>query len=180
MIRLGFALAALLLSSQAGAATIFKCVDSAGKVTFTKGQNCPDNSDLDDVVRAHNPTISGSSAPVQMAQPRAELHPVDVYRAQQHQPRQRGVAVVGGSAPQAECDTGLSERDLRTAKVRGEVVPGMSRKDVESIHGKADDHTNVRGAGVNTYFKDKYVRATSVAFDRRGCVRGGYQSGHRP
>tara|TARA_B100000749_G_scaffold128444_1_gene98584 strand:- start:319 stop:489 length:171 start_codon:yes stop_codon:yes gene_type:complete len=56
----------------------------------------------------------------------------------------------------------------------------MSRKDVESIHGKADDDTNVRGAGVNTYFKDKYVRATSVAFDRNGCVRGGYQSGHRP
>lgn len=174
MHRFGFILAALLLSSQASAATIFKCVDEAGKVTFTKSANCPRNSGLDDVISAHNAAPSGSSAPVQMATP----------TAQQYAPRpsgaNKGVVVVGGSSRQVECNTGLSDQDLRTAKLRGEVVPGMSRKDVESIHGKASDDTNVRGAGVNTYFKDKYVRATSVAFDRHGCVRGGYQSTHNP
>ncbi len=172
MRSLGFILAALL-SSQAGAATIFKCVDEAGKVTFTKNANCPRNSGLDDVISAHNAAPSGSSAPVQMAAPKSQRYLAPVTS-------KSGVVVVGGSLRQADCNTGLSDRDLRTAKVRGEVVPGMSRKDVESIHGKASDDTNVRGAGVNTYFKDKYVRVTSVAFDRQGCVRGGYQSGHRP
>lgn len=173
MHRSGFILAALLLSSQASAATIFKCVDEAGKVTFTKNANCPRNSGLDDVISAHNAAPSGSSAPVQMAEPKSQRYSAPVTS-------KSGVVVVGGSSRQADCNTGLSDRDLRTAKVRGEVVPGMSRKDVESIHGKASDDTNVRGAGVNTYFKDKYVRVTSVAFDRQGCVRGGYQSGHRP
>lgn len=104
-------------------------------------------------------------------------------RSENSQPssgRARGVAVIGGSAPQPVCDTGLSDRDLRTAKVRGEVVPGMSRKDVETIHGKPIEGTNARGGGANTYWNDKYVEVTSVNFDGAGCVRSTYQSGHRP
>lgn len=174
----GFILAAMLLSSQASAATIFKCVDAAGKVTFTKNANCPRDTGLDDVVRAHNPSISGSSAPVQMAQPARQVGAAP--QAYQSSQPKRGVAVVGGSTQQAGCNSGLSDRDLRTAKVRGEVVPGMSRKDVESIHGKPAEGTNARGGGVNTYWKDKYVQVTSVAFDSNGCARSSYQSGHRP
>lgn len=176
----GFILAALLMSSQASAATIFKCVDAAGKVTFTKGRNCPDNTGLDDVVRAHNPNISGSSAPVQMAQPRWQAQPSQTPQSyQQPQRQQRGVAVVGGSAPRPECNTGLSDRDLRTAKVRGEIVPGMSRKDIESIHGKPNRDGSARGAGTSTYWNDKYVDVTSVNYDAGGCVRSSYQSGHK-
>ncbi len=175
MFRLALLIASALLSSQASAATIFKCVDAGGKVTFTKGQNCPENTGLDDVVRAHNPRISGSSAPVQMATPRPQGPAAGALAA----PQQRGVAVVGGSAPPPECDTGLSDRDLRTAKVRGEIVPGMSRKDVESIHGKPNRDGGARGAGTSTYWNDKYVDVTSVNYDRRGCVRSSYQSGHK-
>jgi len=183
MFRLALLLAGALISSHASAATIFKCVDAAGKVTFTKGQNCPDNTDLDDVVRAHNPRISGSSSPVQMAQPRTQARTsaaTGAYGASQPQqaPR-RGVAVIGGSVPRVECNTGLSDRDLRTAKVRGEVVPGMSRKDVESIHGKPNRDGSARGAGTSTYWNDKYVDVTSVNYDAGGCVRSTYQSGHK-
>lgn len=181
MFRLALLLAGALISSHASAATIFKCVDAAGKVTFTKGQNCPDNTGLDDVVRAHNPKISGSSAPVQMAQPRTQSRPTysaDHQLEQQQAPR-RGVAVIGGSAPQVECNTGLSDRDLRTAKVRGEIVPGMSRKDVESIHGKPNRDGGARGAGTSTYWNDRYVDVTSVNYDAGGCVRSTYQSGHK-
>lgn len=175
----GFILVTLLLSSQAGAATIFKCVDAAGKVTFTKGQNCPDHTGLDDVVRAHNPTISGSSAPVRMARPRLQAQPSQAPNSHSYQPQPRGVAVVGGSAPRTECNTGLSDRDLRTAKVRGEIVPGMSRKDIESIHGKPNRDGSARGAGTSTYWNDKYVDVTSVNYDAGGCVRSTYQSGHK-
>lgn len=75
MRNFGFILAALLLSSQARAATIFKCVDEAGKVTFTKNANCPRNSGLEDVVRAHNAAPSGSSEPARMAAPVAARTP---------------------------------------------------------------------------------------------------------
>jgi len=68
MRSLGFILIALL-SVQASAASISKCVDSQGRVTFTQNANCPGGSVADGAVRAHNPTISGSSAPVQMADP---------------------------------------------------------------------------------------------------------------
>ncbi len=168
-------LAALLLSTQAGAATIFKCVDEAGKVTFTKNANCPRNSGLEDVVRAHNAAPSGSSAPVQMATPAAPSYSSQI---QQRAPN-RGVAVIGGSAPQRGCDTGLSDRDLRTAKVRGEVVPGMSRKDVESMYGEVNRNGSARGAGGSTYWNDKYVDMTHVSYDAGGCVRSTYQSGHK-
>lgn len=168
-------LAALLLSTQAGAATIFKCVDEAGKVTFTKNANCPRNSGLEDVVRAHNAAPSGSSAPVQMATPAAPSYSSQI---QQRSPN-RGVAVIGGSAPQRGCDTGLSDRDLRTAKVRGEVVPGMSRKDVESMYGEVNRNGSARGAGGSTYWNDKYVDMTHVSYDAGGCVRSTYQSGHK-
>ncbi len=171
---LGIALAAVF-SAEASAAAIFKCVDANGKVTFTQNQNCPENSGLDDVVRAHNPTISGSSAPVQMAPPAASGYsPV-----QRTQAPSKGVAVVGGSAARPGCDTGLSDRDLRTAKVRGEIVPGMSRKDVESMYGPANRDGSARGAGTTTYWNDKYVDVTSVNYDAGGCVRSTYQSGHK-
>lgn len=62
-------LAAVLISSQLQAATVFKCVDAAGKVTFTQNQNCPRTTELNDVVSAHNAVPSGSSAQVQMAAP---------------------------------------------------------------------------------------------------------------
>lgn len=175
MRNFGFILAALLLSSQASAATIFKCVDEAGKVTFTKNANCPRNSSLEDVVRAHNAAPSGSSAPVQMATPSAPAHTAQ----RPEQAPSEGPVVVGGSAPQRGCDTGLSERDLRTAKVRGEIVPGMSRKDVESMYGPANRDGSARGAGATTYWNDKYVDVTSVNYDAGGCVRSTYQSGHK-
>lgn len=175
MRNFGFILAALLLSSQAGAATIFKCVDASGKVTFTKNANCPSNTGLDDVVRAHNAAPSGSSAPVQMATPTASAG--TAHRLEQAP--SKGPVVVGGSAPQRGCDTGLSERDLRTAKVRGEVVPGMSRKDVEGMYGPANRDGSARGAGTTTYWNDKYVDVTSVNYDAGGCVRSTYQSGHK-
>lgn len=63
-------LAAALLSSQLQAASVMKCVDAAGKVTFTQNQNCPRATELNSVVSARNAAPSGSSARVQMADPK--------------------------------------------------------------------------------------------------------------
>lgn len=63
------ALILLLFASQSMAATIFRCVDANGKVTFTQ-HNCPDNHVLDDVVTARNAKPSGSGPDSVMASPK--------------------------------------------------------------------------------------------------------------
>lgn len=173
---------AALTAGDAYAATMFKCVDAKGRVTFTQA-NCPDNHELDDVVSAHNAAPSGTSAPVQMATPRQQSQGRTAgYPASQPQlgAQPNAVTVVGGSKQSAPCSTGLSDRDLRTAKVRGEVVPGMSRKDVEDMYGKPNKDGHARGAGSSSYYRDKYVQVTHVRYGQDGCAGSSYQSGHRP
>ncbi len=175
---------AIVLAFNAQAATIFKCVDAKGKPYFTQ-QNCPDNHSLDDVVSMRNQEPSGSSAPTRMAEPvrRYQSQGISQQYRQSFEAQAQGgsrVTVVGGSAERKPCSTGLSDRDLRTAKVRGQVVDGMSRDQVESMYGATNKDTPPRGAGASTYWRDKYVQQTTVAYDRDGCVRGTYQSGFKP
>lgn len=170
-----FALILLLLASQSMAATIFRCVDASGKVTFTQ-QNCPDQHGLDAVVSAYNQPPSGSSEPVKMATPRVSAGYGAVHS--RTDTSNASVGAAGHNSGSAGCSTGLSDQDLRKAKVQGRVVPGMSRKDVESMYGTPNGD-NASGAGTSTYWNDKYVNATSVSFDVNGCVRSSYMSGSR-
>lgn len=59
-------LALIGFATLADAGQVFKCVDSAGKVTFTQG-NCPEKHDFDSVVEAKNVAPSGSGPAVKMA-----------------------------------------------------------------------------------------------------------------
>lgn len=183
---------------QSHATTLYKCVDAHGKVTFTQ-QSCPQGNAAGDEMRVRNPTISGDprfdsivreDVHGEMHAPRerhareyqGERYPPSYHHQQQPpappaQQRPR-VTVVGGSQPQAECYTGLSDRDLRTAMVRGEIVPGMTRKQVASMYGPVNRNAPARGAGVTTYWNDKYLSQTSVRFDANGCAESSWQSGH--
>lgn len=58
--------ALISFSSLAEAGQVFKCVDAAGKVTFTQG-NCPEKNSFDSVVEAKNVAPSGSGPAVSMA-----------------------------------------------------------------------------------------------------------------
>ncbi|MCO3790716.1 DUF4124 domain-containing protein [Pseudomonas aeruginosa] len=169
-------LAMVACSSQA--ATVFKCVGPDGKVTFTQ-HNCPENQSLDDVVSATNQRPSGTGASAVMAKPKSSIGRPYRGVANASGSVGSGVTVVGGSAASVTCSTGLSDRDLRKAKVQGKVVPGMSREDVESIYGKVNRNGSTAGSGAVTYWNDKYVDQTTVSFDRNGCVQGSYQSGHK-
>lgn len=167
-------------ASQAQAATVFKCVDAAGKVTFTQ-QQCPEQSALHDVVRANNPTPSGSGQPTEMApRPGSQREAlrrefdqlVDDMRAPARQSAQ-GVNVVGGDKP---CSTGMSERDERTAVVRKQAVQGMTRQQIESMYGKPDNTTTANGEVNYRYWNDQARTYTSVRFDQNGCSDWVYQS----
>lgn len=58
-----FAVVAPLVQGE----TVFKCVDTAGKVTFTQ-QACPEQSNLSDVVSAHNQRPSADGEAAKMAE----------------------------------------------------------------------------------------------------------------
>lgn len=174
---LAAAAAICLLSGAAQAASVFKCVDGNGKVTFTSNANCPRGNDLTDVVSAHNAAPSGTGPATVMAKPERRQQR---YHNSNSAPRQnQGYTVVGGSADKTPCSTGLSDRDLRTAMVRKEVVPGMTRDQIESMYGKPNRDGAAHGGGTSTYYNDKYVDQTSVSYDSGGCVRSSYQSGHK-
>lgn len=199
--RLSLLIAGCLVSAfECQASTLYKCVDNAGKITFTQ-QACPQGNAPGDKIRVRNPTIS-SAPPIDTPAPastdelrelrtmqgqhtheyHSEHYPPNYHQQQQQPapaaPSRPRVTVVGGSQPQAECSTGLSDRDLRTAMVRGEIVPGMTRKQVASMYGPVNRNAPARGAGVTTYWNDKYVSQTSVRFDASGCAESSWQSGH--
>lgn len=69
MARIGFVLMAIMICAHTEAASIMKCVDASGNVTFTQNANCPRDSGLADVVSASNAAPSGSSNAVRMANP---------------------------------------------------------------------------------------------------------------
>lgn len=109
-----FIFGALAVFSQAQADTVFKCVDAAGKVTFTQNQNCPRSSALDDVVSAHNAAPSGSSAPVQMADP---------SKLRKQKPKDKSVAVVEDQPPAPEVEPAPEKEAVASATPRAATQP---------------------------------------------------------
>jgi hypothetical protein len=163
----------LLTAMHTQAATVFKCVDAKGKITFTQG-NCPDNHALNDVVSAENPTISGSSAPSTMVQRRRAFAESSSQYSASSPSSGAGssVTVVGASRERPPCDTGLNDRDLRTAKVRGQVVPGMDRKDIEQSMGNKEQKS--QGGGGDYYASHNHKDATYISYDNNGCASRSY------
>lgn len=98
MTRIGVVLMAVMICVHADAASIMKCMDAAGNVTFTKNANCPRNSGLADVVSANNAAPSGSSEAVRMASPNSA--PVASYKSKEltvvGQPQQRTLPIDNG------------------------------------------------------------------------------------
>jgi hypothetical protein len=171
LVAFGALITGSLSAPDAYAQTVFKCVDAAGKVTFTANANCPSNNALEDVVSAHNPTISRTGEETLMATPKSRS--AHYYRIQAA-PR-----AARPSARQVGCSTGLGDQDLRKAKVQGVVKPGMTRAEVESIYGSATDKRSA-GAGSTTYWSDHYKQAFNVNFDSNGCVRSTNSAGYKP
>lgn len=168
--RVLIVIAFLLAAVDSQAASVFKCVDSKGKITFTAHANCPDNHALDDVVVARNPTISSAGEETVMAERRVyRTQGQAYYGAPPPAAGSGGVTVVGASRVRPDCDTGLNDQDLRTAKVRKQIVSGMNRSQVASIQN--DDPRRARGgAGTDTKWSHDYKSATSVSYDRNGCA----------
>jgi hypothetical protein len=170
------AVAAVALATTVQAASVNKCVGPDGKITFTQ-QACPGGGQPDEVVSANNPSPNGRPP---IATPRRDdprWHSVLPSTPHTTAPSPRsGFTVAGDSGQRKGCSTGLSERDERTATVRGQAMKGMTKAQIESIYGKPDTVSTANGAVDYRYWSDRNRKYVHVGFDRDGCADWVYES----
>jgi hypothetical protein len=148
----------LLAATPAFPASVFRCVDQYGHVTFSQ-QGCPkEQSQHRQSVASPTP---GSGKAVPMARPRAKS---DSSR-QAHD----ALAIV------AEKDDGCGNRvtgsERRSAIIRKQIRAGMTRSDVESALGRPESITSSNGRD-RLRFRDSSGQVRTVSFDEHGCVLG--------
>lgn len=113
-------LLALSLAPAGEAATVFRCEDASGHVTFTQ-LGCP-NAQAGERIEADNPPPGGTSiTPMATPAPLRREAP--------------SVVVVGGG--KEKCGARLGEQERRKAIVEQRIVAGMTRADVERALGNA-------------------------------------------
>lgn len=152
--------ALLLLAGPVHAASVYRCVDETGHVTFTR-QGCSP-SQTTQMQNAFNPT-PGSGKATRMAeppQPKQQRRMVDT---------QTTLTVVGEQDD--GCGNLLTQQARRKAIVEKQVRAGMTRADIESALGRPDVITSSNGQTRYRYTSRK-GRSKSVSFDENGCVRG--------
>ncbi|AHL75016.1 hypothetical protein CH92_07845 [Stutzerimonas stutzeri] len=151
---------ALLFSTTPTFATsVYRCVDEAGKLTFSQ-QGCPVNQTAQ-IQEALNPTPSSGKA-VPMAKLRAQ-------RKLSKEQAVRALTVVGEQDD--GCGNRLTSNARRNAMISQQIRPGMTRADIESTFGTPDTVTSRNGQVQYRYSSDK-GRTRTVSFDEHGCVGG--------
>ncbi|MBS7663138.1 DUF4124 domain-containing protein [Pseudomonas lalucatii] len=155
-----FALCATLLCpSPLLAATVFRCEDPGGHITFTL-QGCSEAQDLQ-LHRAHNPT-PGSGQPVPLAQ-------TGKTTRTRSQAKPSAPLVVGEQGD--GCGNRVTGSARRTAMIRQQVLAGMTRSDVESALGKPDKISTQNGR-TRYHYRDREGSSRQISFDDAGCVKG--------
>ena len=132
-------------SLNAHAATVNKCVDADGKVTFTQGA-CSDDSS------AHQVTIKQSSGGLDMSSNIVE-RPVKKTTKQPVKKEEKGACLP------------YSSQEIRTMVIRKQVVVGMKSTDVVKALGKPF-RINRSSRGSDQWVYDGLY----VYVDRYGCV----------
>lgn len=144
------------LADNSLAATVFRCEDSQGRLTYTH-LGCPDDNSQS-LQRAYNPTPgTGKATPMARDAPQA---------LKDTQPRE--VVVVGRKLD--GCGDRLTSSERRQAIIRQQIRGGMTRSDVESAFGKPDKITRVDG-DTRYHYDDTKGNRRQVTLDEAGCVK---------
>jgi len=163
--RIAFACATTLfcLTTPLSAATVFRCEDATGHITFTQ-HGCPvdQHQQLHDALN-HTPS---SGAIIPLASPAKEPHPTRPDNAPE---RTRTLTVVGERAN--GCGDLLTGSARRDAMVKQQVRSGMTQADVESMLGKPH-RTSSRNGETRWHYVDRTGNTRQVSFDEAGCVKG--------
>ena len=139
----------------AEAATLNKCVDANGGVTFTQ-TTCPDG---------------GAAEAINVGQGGAGmlLGPVvSDELAEEEAPTSRDKVVVVGGSSGSECSS-VSEQDMRSAIVRNQVMKGMTAKQVEQAWGKPGAINRSSSGDQWVYYRGP-VEMQFVYVNSAGCV----------
>ncbi|SEJ42390.1 DUF4124 domain-containing protein [Pseudomonas sp. NFR16] len=151
--RLAFAL--LLFSpSMSMAATVNRCQDATGNITFTSA-SCPPGHTLE---------LQEAHAPLTGTVPTA---PETTFGTK---PRPQRELVIVGTRDDG-CGNVLSADQRRKAIINQQTPPGMTKRDVESLLGKPDKIIG-RNAELRYVYEEKKGRSRHITFDESGCVKG--------
>jgi|TARA_A100001518_G_C1177258_1_gene26632 hypothetical protein len=154
-------LAAALLYpiEDSSAASVFRCVDADGHITFTRHGCATDQEQHLQDARNHTPS-SGKTIPLATPERRATTRPTSA-----------GELVIVGQQDDG-CGNLLTSSERRQAIIRKEIRSGMSRADVENSLGKPDRVTASNGQQ-RYHYKEKRKGGSSrqVNFDEAGCVK---------
>lgn len=147
----------LLGCTSAQAATVYRCEDASGHLTFS-ASGCASDSDSR-LQRADNPRPGGAK-PTLMAKPKAA-------------PRKEVARTPTVVAAKTDgCGDLLSASARRQAIIRGQVKVGMSRADVESALGPPQRISQLDALTRYHYEARRGKdRTRLVTFDEHGCVR---------
>ena len=151
--------ALLLSTAPTFAASIYRCSDAAGNLTFTR-QGCPIDQTAQ-IQEAANPTpSSGKAVPLAKSKGRRKTSKKESARS---------LTVVG--AQDDGCGNRITGSARRDALIKKQIHPGMTRTDIESTFGTPDTVATRNGQMQYRYSNAK-GRTRTVTFDENGCVRG--------
>ena len=155
-----YALFLLPITAPLQAASVFRCEDSSGHISFTL-QGCPAEQRME-IQSAENPS-PGSGAPVSMA-----LKAKSSKGATGKPKSAKDLTIV--AEQQDGCGNRVTGPQRRTAIIRQQIQAGMTQGDVESALGKPDEQSMVNGDTQYLYTADNGTRR-KVSFDQNGCVK---------
>ena len=152
---------ALLSSSAAYSATVNRCVDSAGHVTFTHLACAA--SQTRETKQVFNPT-PGSGPAVPMAKSKS-------HNNQSAKPADEEQELTIVAEQNDGCGNRVTGSARRNAIIRQQIRAGMTRADVESALGTPDTITSNNGR-TRLRYTDNNGKSRTVSFDEMGCVLG--------
>ncbi|MBB4817548.1 hypothetical protein HNP29_000905 [Pseudomonas alcaligenes] len=155
----------IALESPPLEASIYRCEDAHGHVTFTQ-LGCPD----DELVEVRERVEAMQDSPALLPPAKIERITRNARKEQAEKPRE--IEVVGER--QDGCGNRIVGQERRQAMLRKQVRTGMTRRDVESMLGKPDKISRTNGQTRYHYVAKKGKgRSQLVTFDEHGCVKGG-------
>ena len=155
----GACCALLLTATPTLATSVYRCANEAGKLTFTR-QGCPADQTAQ-ILEASNPTPSSGKA-VRLAKPSAQRKSLNGETTRQ-------LTVVGEQND--GCGNRVTGSARRRAMISQQILPGMTRNDIDSALGTPDSVTSRNGQVQYRYISDK-GRTRTISFDEHGCTRG--------
>ena len=149
-----FFAALLFLPFLASAATVHRCEDENGKITFTT-LACPAGHELK-LQNAHNPLPGTVATPSAPSEPKIKK-------------RSEALVIVGQRDD--GCGNVLNAEQRRRAIINQQTPAGMTKRDVESLLGKPDKIVG-RNAELRYVYEERKGKSRQVTFDENGCVKG--------